>query len=207
MSLQLQTTASLWSTQTGLTATVYPLQQDAGNAAEIGSPESAAFSSAMAQSQAVQQQLQQAGATDSSDNVVREANQAQGGSGASAGQTGNSRSADNQSEQAQKFLDGLMEQLLANRLGVNKQEMDRLKQKIAELELKRQALAEQLSKGGNDPSLSNAITQIDQQIRGLDKQLQQLIRENELAKNNPDDDNRREWSAQSLGSVAPSGGL
>jgi hypothetical protein len=202
MSLQLQTTASLWSTQTGLTATLHPLQQDAGNAAESGSPESAAFSIAMAQSQAVQQQLQQAGATDSSDNAVREANQAQGGS---AGQTGSSRSADNQSEQAQKFLDGLMEQLLANRLGVNKQEMDRLKQKIAELELKRKALADQLSKGGNDPSLSHAITQIDQQIRGLDKQLQQLIRENELAKNNPDDDNRREWSAQSLGSVASSG--
>lgn len=200
MTLLLQTTASQWATQAGASAALTGLQQDAADPAENGSTEADAFSLAMTQSQAVQQQLQLQGTDSSSaETLTGERSQAPAVSGTGTGNSSNSDSAESSSEQAQKFLDGLMEQLLANRLGINKKEMDRLKEKIAELELKRKALADQMNKGGNDQNLSTAIRQIDQQITALEKQLQQLVRENELSKNNPDDDKRREWSAQSLG--------
>lgn len=212
MSLQLQAAATLWPSTTGVSGNLSALQQSAGDKAENGNDLAGVFAAAMQQSQAVQQQLQSApaeseqagtGATTSA-----QSGQSVGGSGQTRGAgsqdngSNNDANSDPNSEQAQKFLDGLMEQLLANRLGINKKEMDRLKEKIAELELKRKELADQMNKGGNDQNLGTAIRQIDQQITALEKQLQQLVRENELAKNNPDDDNRREWSAQSLGQSA-----
>lgn len=212
MSLQLQAAATLWPSTTGVSGNLSALQQIAGDRAENGNDLAGEFAAAMQQSQAVQQQLQSApaeseqagtGATTSvqSGQSVGGSSQTRGAGGQDNGSNSNSNS-DPNSEQAQKFLDGLMEQLLANRLGINKKEMDRLKEKIAELELKRKELADQMNKGGNDQNLGTAIRQIDQQITALEKQLQQLVRENELAKNNPDDDNRREWSAQSLGQSA-----
>jgi len=211
MSLQLQGAASLWPANTsGVFGNLSALQQSAGDKAENGNELAGEFAAAMQQSQAVQQQLRSApaeaeqaetGATSSAQNgqSVSGSSQTRGASGNNSGDGSNSEP---NSEQAQKFLDGLMEQLLANRLGINKKEMDRFKEKIAELELKRKELADQMNKGGNDQNLGTAIRQIDQQITALEKQLQQLVRENELAKNNPDDDNRREWSAQSLGQSA-----
>ena len=207
MSLQLQAAATLWPSTPGVSGDLSALQQSAGDKAENGNELAGEFAVAMQQSQAIQQQLRSApaeseqagtGATTSaqSGQSVSGSSQTRGSSGKNAGDESNSEP---NSEQAQKFLDGLMEQLLANRLGLNKKEMDRLKEKIAELELKRKALADQMHKGGNDQNLGNAIRQIDQQITALEKQLQQLVRENELSKNNPDDDKRREWSAQSLG--------
>ncbi len=210
MSLQLQAAATLWPSTTGVSGNLNALQQSAGDGAENGNDLAGEFAAAMQQSQAVQQQLRSAPA---------EANEAETGqtsatgslqgrenvggssqtSGAGNKDSGSGSNSDPNSEQAQKFLDGLMEQLLANRLGINKKEMDRLKEKIAELELKRKELADQMNKGGNDQNLGSASRQIDQQITALEKQLQQLVRENELSKNNPDDDKRREWSAQSLG--------
>jgi predicted RNase H-like nuclease (RuvC/YqgF family) len=212
MSLQLQAAATLWPSTTGVSDNLSALQQTAGDRAESGNDLAGEFAAAMQQSQAVQQQLQSApaeseqagtGATTSvqSGQSVGRSSQTRGSGSQDNGSNSNSNS-DPNSEQAQKFLDGLMEQLLANRLGINKKEMDRLKEKIAELELKRKELADQMNKGGNDQNLGTAIRQIDQQITSLEKQLQQLVRENELAKNNPDDDNRREWSAQSLGQSA-----
>lgn len=208
MSLQLQAAATLWpANTTGVFGNLSALQQTAGDKAENDNKLAGEFAAAMQQSQVVQQQLRSApaeteqaetGATTSAQN-----GQSVSGSGQTRGSSGNNTGGDSKnepnSEQAQKFLDGLMEQLLANRLGLNKKEMDRLKEKIAELELKRKELADQMHKGGNDQNLGNAIRQIDQQITALEKQLQQLVRENELSKNNPDDDKRREWSAQSLG--------
>ena len=209
MTLQLQAATSLWSAQSGRIGTNNALQQNAADPAENGNDLSADFAAAMAQSQTVQQQLAAAPA----DQEEEQEQVSTPGAGLNNGQSSQSVSGNSQtsgagskeaggeqnSEQAQKFLDGLMEQLLANRLGLNKKEMDRLKEKIAELELKRKELMAQASQGGDSAKLTSAIAQMDMQISQLQKQLEQLIRENELSKNNPDDDKRREWSAQSLG--------
>lgn len=203
MSLHFQTAATLWPSTTGVSGNPGILQQTAGDGAENGNDLASEFAAVMQQSQAVQQQLQSAPAeaNEAETGPTGAAVPAQGSQTSGAGSKGAGDDANKEpnSEQAQKFLDGLMEQLLANRLGINKKEMDRLKEKIAELELKRKELADQMNKGGNDQNLGSAIRQIDQQITALEKQLQQLVRENELSKNNPDDDKRREWSAQSLG--------
>ena len=210
MSLQLQSAASLWSSTTGLSGNLGLLQQNAADPAENGNDLSADFAAAMAQSQTVQQQLAPAPAKQeqkqepvSTSGAGQSNSQSVGGnsqtSGAGKESSSKEASSEQSSAQAQKFLDGLMEQLLANRLGLNKKEMDRLKEKIAELELKRKELMVQANQGGDSAKLTTAITQIDTQISQLQKQLEQLIREYELAKNNPDDDKRREWSAQSLG--------
>ena len=160
----------------------------------------------MAQSQTVHQQLAAAPAEQkekqesvSPSGAGQSNGQSVSGNSQTGGSAGKEANSEQNSEQAQKFLDGLMEQLLANRLGLNKKEMDRLKEKIAELELKRKELMAQASQGGDSAKLTTAIAQVDTQISQLQKQLEQLIREYELAKNNPDDDKRREWSAQSLG--------
>ena len=206
MSLQLQSAASLWSSSTGLSGNLGLLQQNAADPAENGNDLSADFAAAMAQSQTVQQQLAAAPAEQkekqesvSPSGAGQSNGQSVSGNSQTGGSAGKEANSEQNSEQAQKFLDGLMEQLLANRLGLNKKEMDRLKEKIAELELKRKELMAQASQGGNSAKLTTAIAQVDTQISQLQKQLEQLIREYELAKNNPDDDKRREWSAQSLG--------
>ncbi|MFN6261809.1 MAG: hypothetical protein ACK4XG_03280 [Chromatiaceae bacterium] len=202
MSLQLQSAASLWSTSTGLSGNLGLLQQNAADPAENGNDLSADFAAAMAQSQTVQQQLAAAPAEQeqvSPSGAGQSNGQSVSGNSQTGGSAGKEANSEQNSEQAQKFLDGLMEQLLANRLGLNKKEMDRLKEKIAELELKRKELMAQASQGGDSAKLTTAIAQVDTQISQLQKQLEQLIREYELAKNNPDDDKRREWSAQSLG--------
>jgi len=208
MSLQLQSAASLWSSSTGLSSNLGLLQQNAADPAENGNDLSADFAAAMAQSQTVQQQLAAAPAEQKEEEKVSTPGTGQSNSQSGQSVSGNSQTSgagskeangEQNSEQAQKFLDGLMEQLLANRLGLNKKEMDRLKEKIAELELKRKELMAQASQGGDSAKLTSAIAQMDMQISQLQKQLEQLIRENELSKNNPDDDKRREWSAQSLG--------
>ena len=206
MSLQLQSAASLWSSSTGLSGNLGLLQQNAAEPAENGNDLSADFAAAMAQSQTVQQQLAAAPAEQkekqesvSPSGAGQSNGQSVSGNSQTGGSAGKEAKSEQSSEQAQKFLDGLMEQLLANRLGLNKKEMDRLKEKIAELELKRKELMAQASQGGDSAKLTTAIAQVDTQISQLQKQLEQLIREYELAKNNPDDDKRREWSAQSLG--------
>ena len=206
MSLQLQSAASLWSSSTGLSGNLGLLQQNAAEPAENGNDLSADFAAAMAQSQTVQQQLAAAPAEQkekqesvSPSGAGQSNGQSVSGNSQTGGSAGKEAKSEQNSEQAQKFLDGLMEQLLANRLGLNKKEMDRLKEKIAELELKRKELMAQASQGGDSAKLTTAIAQVDTQISQLQKQLEQLIREYELAKNNPDDDKRREWSAQSLG--------
>lgn len=206
MSLQLQSAASLWSSSTGLSGNLGLLQQNAADPAENGNDLSADFAAAMAQSQTVQQQLAAAPAEQkekqesvSPSGAGQSNGQSVSGNSQTGGSAGKEANSEQNSEQAQKFLDGLMEQLLANRLGLNKKEMDRLKEKIAELELKRKELMAQASQGGDSAKLTTAIAQVDTQISQLQKQLEQLIREYELAKNNPDDDKRREWSAQSLG--------
>lgn len=206
MSLQLQSAASLWSSSTGLSGNLGLLQQNAADPAENGNDLSADFAAAMAQSQTVQQQLAAAPAEQkekqesvSPSGAGQSNGQSVSGNSQTGGSAGKEAKSEQNSEQAQTFLDGLMEQLLANRLGLNKKEMDRLKEKIAELELKRKELMAQASQGGDSAKLTTAIAQVDTQISQLQKQLEQLIREYELAKNNPDDDKRREWSAQSLG--------
>jgi len=211
MSLQLQAAAALWPSTTGVSGHLSALQQSAGDAAENGNELAGEFAAAMQQSQAVQQQLHKAPAETAAEETAQagaatpdQGNQSVAGSSQTNGSGSKNSGNEANSEQAQKFLDGLMEQLLANRLGLNKKEMDRLKEKIAELELKRKELTEQANRGGDTAKLSTAISQIDTQIAQLQKQLEQLIRENELAKNNPDDDKRREWSAQSLGQSAQS---
>lgn len=208
MTLQLQAATSLWSVQSGRIGTNNALQQNAADPAENGNDLTADFAAAMAQSQTVQQQLAAAPAEQKEEEQVStpgaglnngQSSQSVSGNSQTSGAGSKEAGSEQNSEQAQKFLDGLMEQLLANRLGLNKQEMDRLKEKIAELELKRKELMAQASQGGDSAKLTSAIAQMDMQISQLQKQLEQLIRENELSKNNPDDDKRREWSAQSLG--------
>jgi len=197
MSIQPQASSSLWTSTAGVSGSYSALQQSAADAAASGNESAVEFVAAMQQTGLVQAQSNKSSAEPATTvaPVGGQSEQAVTGNRESSGAEAEQQN----SKQAQKFLDGLMEQLLANRLGLNKKEMDRLKEKITELELKRKELTEQANRGGDPMMHSTAIRQIDAQIAQLQKQLEQLIQENELGKNNPDDDKRREWSVQSLG--------
>jgi len=78
-------------------------------------------------------------------------------------------------EAASGFVDKLFEQLLANRLGIDKKKMDELKQKIAELEAQKQELSQNKQTDGE--KVARQIEKIDQQLAQLRDALEQLVKD------------------------------
>ena len=81
--------------------------------------------------------------------------------------------AEPETEQQNAFLDQLMEQMLANRIGLDKQKYDEIQQKIAQVEAEKDALAEQPASAERDNKLSaldDKLTQLNTALEGLIEQ-------------------------------------
>lgn len=94
---------------------------------------------------------------------------------ASGSGAANNEQESTQSKAAASFVDQLFEQLLANRLGLDKKKMDEIKQKIEELEAQKQALAE--NGEGSAEDIAAQSKKIDEQLAMLREALEQLVKE------------------------------
>lgn len=94
--------------------------------------------------------------------------------------------------QVQTFVDGMMTQLLANRLGLNKAKLDELKQKIAELEAQKKQLTDK-----DDPSDAAKIQQLTNKIINLNQLLEQLT-EQELKRGQQQEQHQQEQQQQKI---------
>ena len=78
-----------------------------------------------------------------------------------------------QNQQQQAFLDQLMEQMLANRIGLDKQKYDEIQQKIEQAEAERDALEAQPASDARDKQLSvldDKLVQLNKALEGLVEQ-------------------------------------
>ena len=78
---------------------------------------------------------------------------------------------DETSKQQQAFLTQLMDQMLANRIGLDKQKLDEIKAKIEEAQAEKAALQQQ----PQSPQRDGQIVAIDAKLNKLDKALQGLL--------------------------------
>ncbi len=79
--------------------------------------------------------------------------------------------ADNDSSNKEAFLTQLMEQMLANRIGLDKQKYDEIQQKIAEAQAEKDALAQQ----PQSPARDKQLAALDDKLMQLNKALEGLI--------------------------------
>lgn len=79
------------------------------------------------------------------------------------------------SQQADSLYERMMQQLLANRLGVNKHKLDEVKRKIEELEQIKQDL--QSKPMADEAVRQKQLARIDQQLADLEKQAERLVAE------------------------------
>jgi uncharacterized protein with von Willebrand factor type A (vWA) domain len=78
--------------------------------------------------------------------------------------------ADSDSSQQESFLHQLMEQMMANRIGLNKQKYDELQQKIEQIESEIEALNEEEASPTRDTKLAvldDKLTQLNNALEGL----------------------------------------
>lgn len=94
---------------------------------------------------------------------------------ASAGSAPETEQERTQSKAAASLVDQLFEQLLANRLGLDKKKMDEIKQKMKELEAQKEQLA--ASRDGSSEAIALQIKKIDEQLALLREALEQLVKE------------------------------
>jgi hypothetical protein len=80
---------------------------------------------------------------------------------------------DETSKQQQAFLSQLMDQMLANRIGLNKQKYDEIQQKIKEAQAEKDALMQQ----PQSPERDGKIAALDAKLDKLGKALEGLIAE------------------------------
>lgn len=78
-------------------------------------------------------------------------------------------------EAASGFVDKLFEQLLANRLGIDKKKMDEIKQRIIELEANKRELSQ--DQHADSAKVASQIAKIDQQLAQLRDALEQLVQD------------------------------
>lgn len=87
---------------------------------------------------------------------------------------GSEQSAANADSKAETLLNKLFEQLLANRLGIDKKRMDDIKKKLQELE----QLKQELSKADEQtPALEKQLKLIDEQMLKLKEELETLVKQ------------------------------
>src|SRR5690606_740675 len=99
--------------------------------------------------------------------------------------------AEPETEQQTAFLDQLMEQMLANRIGLDKQKYDEIQQKIEEAEAEKDTLAEQPASAERD----NKLSALDDKLTQLNKALEGLI---EQANRNRERKERSEQAAKDV---------
>lgn len=99
--------------------------------------------------------------------------------------------AEPETEQQKAFLDQLMEQMLANRIGLDKQKYDEIQQKIEETEAEKDALAQQPASVERD----NKLSVLDDKLTQLNKALEALI---EQANRNRERKERSEQAAKDV---------
>lgn len=90
-----------------------------------------------------------------------------GGGGASDAKSDQSTSQNNES-----FINQMLEQLIAKRIGLDKKKLDEIKAEIEKLQQQRDALAEQVD---TNPKVAQQLTQIDNKIAAMTKMMEELI--------------------------------
>lgn len=93
------------------------------------------------------------------------------------------------SENQQAFLNQLMDQMLANRIGLDKQKYDEIKQKIEEIQ---QQISE-LSEKPASPARDNQLTVLEEKLGQFNKALESLV---EQANRNREQKERTESAAK-----------
>ena len=96
-----------------------------------------------------------------------------------------------QSGTQQAFLDQMMEQMLANRIGLDKKKYNEILERMKELEAEKEKLAQE----PQTPARDNQMSAIDQKLVQLNKALEGLIAQ---ANKNRDYRERAQYSAEAV---------
>jgi len=89
------------------------------------------------------------------------------GGGATDAKSDQSTSRNNES-----FINQMLEQLIAKRIGLDKKKIDEIKAEIEKLQQQRDALAEQVD---TNPKVAQQLTQLDNKIAALTKMMEEQI--------------------------------
>jgi predicted RNase H-like nuclease (RuvC/YqgF family) len=91
---------------------------------------------------------------------------------AAAATSNQSPSDQSTSKQNESFINQMLEQLIAKRIGLDKKKLDEIKAEIEKLQQQRDALTEQ---GESSPKVAQQLKQIDNKIDTLTKMMEQLV--------------------------------
>lgn len=93
---------------------------------------------------------------------------------AASNQSGSDPSGSDQStsQKNESFINQMLEQLIAKRIGLDKKKLDEIKAEIEKLQQQRDALADQVA---TDPKIEQQLTQLDQKIAAMTKMMEELI--------------------------------
>lgn len=72
----------------------------------------------------------------------------------------------------ESFINQMLEQLIAKRIGLDKKKLDEITAEIEQLQQQRDALAEQVD---TNPKVAQQLTQIDNKIAAMTKMMEELI--------------------------------
>ena len=81
-------------------------------------------------------------------------------------------SAQSTAQQNESFINQMLEQLIAKRIGLDKKKLDEIKAEIEKLQQQRDALAEQVD---TNPKAAQQLTQLDLKIAAMTKMMEELI--------------------------------
>ena len=88
------------------------------------------------------------------------------------GGASNAKSDQSTSQNNESFINQMLEQLIAKRIGLDKKKLDEIKAEIEKLQQQRDALAEQVD---TNPKVAQQLTQIDNKIAAMTKMMEELI--------------------------------
>jgi|GEM_PF-1600823 len=95
-----------------------------------------------------------------------------GSSSSNSSSSKQSTSVQSTSQQNESFINQMLEQLIAKRIGLDKKKLDEIKAEIEKLQQQRDALAEQVD---TNPKVAQQLTQIDNKIAAMTKMMEELI--------------------------------
>lgn len=96
------------------------------------------------------------------------------GASSTSNQSSSKQSGSDQStsQQNESFINQMLEQLIAKRIGLDKKKLDEIKAEIEKLQQQRDVLAEQVD---TNPKVAQQLTQIDNKIAAMTKMMEELI--------------------------------